>query len=384
MTLDSAKMRLGCVLMALVTMGGCEKAKTSSGSGAGSAAPAPVAHTVVTPTPTPAPAPTQPAPDPTAPAPAGHPAPAMVAKRDPAAAKAANARGMQLLTAKKYKDAMAEFGKAIAADPDYVLAHYNLACAASRAQDHDVAYKELSWIGGAATWDAVAANAAKKAPKDPDLQWIMQQAPGMQDLSSLPEDLLNHETAFSADDGTEDPTDPSTVKLLATASGKHDTNCDRSDANQKRVLGVHIDHDGKVWLYGSLADGAAVIVDNKIVSRTEPFGCTGPGASQDRIDVIHTSNGAAYGPLAGQILVVVEYSNGGRRDWTNNVAVVKVKDKQVAKVFDATVTSSDDSKPGTLILTPFGDIVLGQPGAKQKRVFRFNAATSKFQEVKVD
>jgi hypothetical protein len=308
------------------------------------------------------------------------------ATRDPEAAKAANTRGMQLHTAKKYKEAMAEFEKAIAADDSFVLAHYNLACAASRAEDKDVASKEMSWIASAAAWDDVAANAAKKAPTDPDLGWFMHARPGFQDLSSLREDLLVHHSALPGDDGTGDPTPASVAKLLATASGKHDSSCDRSDANQKRVLSIPADASGQVTLAASLADGAALVMDDKVVSRTDPFGCTAPGASQDHLDLVHMSEGADYGPpgIAGETLVVVAYSNGGRRSWTNNVAVVLVNGMHLARVFDATVASSDDTTPGTLVLTPIGDIVLGQPGVKQKRVFRWNAGTSKFEEVKVN
>lgn len=304
------------------------------------------------------------------------------ATRDPEAAKAANTRGMQLHTAKKYKEAMAEFEKAIAADDSFVLAHYNLACAASRAEDQAVASKQLEWVASAALWDKFAAQAAAKAATDPDLEWMRSNYPTS--IAPQPYDVLVSHDPNPLDqfyDDGHDPTPDETVKLLAGASGKHDDGCDRKDANQKRVLGVPLDNDGKRYVYASLADGAALMEGSKVIARTEPLGCTGPGASQDRLDVVQTVLGA--GP-EGKPLVFLEYSEGGRRSWTRNVTVVRVSNNQLAKVLDATVGSSDDTQPGTLVLAPTGELVLGQPGVKQKRVFRWNAGTSKFEEVKVN
>src|SRR5215510_11251478 len=87
----------------------------------------------------------------------------------PAGAKAANTRGVALLRQKDYKGAIAQFRKAIGEDKALVLAHYNLACAASLAQDMDTAMAELIWVGNRAAWDDQAKSAAIKAAKDPDL-----------------------------------------------------------------------------------------------------------------------------------------------------------------------------------------------------------------------
>jgi hypothetical protein len=316
------------------------------------------------------------APVPSAPAPAGHPAPAApaTAKRDHKAAEAANARGMRLLASKKYKDAMAEFQKAIAAEPDHVLAHYNLACAASRAQVLDVANYQLAWIASAALWDATAAKAAKKEASDPDLKWYFDQGPG-----AMVADPASHvDLVDEAND--EAPAVPAEVaKLLASAPGKHDDQCDTS-GEQAHVRGIH---DDKRWFVASLRDGVALVDGSKLLSRTDPLGCTEPGASQDRLSEIGRVSAGDLAPegIRNQDLIVVSYGAGGRRSWTNNVAIFAVKNgTQLQRIFDATLQSSDDDSAGTLALTTIGDLVLGQPGAKQKRVFHWDPAAFRFVE----
>ena len=293
-----------------------------------------------------------------------------------AAAKAANARGMRLMTAKKYKDAMAEFGKAIAADRDFVLAHYNLACAGSRAHDAGVAEEQLFWIESAAAWDSTAAKAAAKATSDPDLQWFLSsklaEALMIADPRNAVQDLLD------VDDHKEAPA--ALAKLLASAPGKHDDQCD-STGEQAHVYGYAFSTD--FWVVASLRDGVALVKGGKLLSRTEPLGCTLPGASQDRVLSVGTVEIQHDVDRDGDELVIVSYGNGGRRSFTDNVAVFDTKgDTQIERVFDATVSSSDDSSPGTLELTAVGDIVLGQPGAKQKRVFHWDPATFRYVEAK--
>src|SRR5262245_5798302 len=85
----------------------------------------------------------------------------------PAGAKAANARGVGLLKQRHYTGAAAQFRKAISEDRSHVLAHYNLACAASLANDMDTALAELMWVGNRAAWDEQARSAAIKAASDP-------------------------------------------------------------------------------------------------------------------------------------------------------------------------------------------------------------------------
>jgi hypothetical protein len=296
-----------------------------------------------------------------------------------AAAKSANVRGMRLMTAKKYKDAMAEFGKAIAADRDYVLAHYNLACAAAHANDKTVADHEVEWVLSAAAWDATAAKAARKAPNDPDLKGLFG---GPQDGGIDPDPGTAVHDLLDIKVDRDDAVPPAVAKLLATAPGKHDDQCDTS-GEQARVRGIH---DGSRWIVASLRDGVALVDGTKLLSKMDPLGCTMPGASQDQLAPIDKSSVSDFGPkeLAGKDLIVVPYGNGGRRDYTSSVAVFAIKNgTQLEDVFDATLESSDDDGgAGTLQLTDVGDLVLGDQGAKQKRVFHWDPATFRYVEAK--
>ncbi len=82
-------------------------------------------------------------------------------------ARAANVRGMKLYNAKKYADAAKEFRAAIAADPKFVLAHYNLASMAALLGDKPTVLAELRWLHDSS--DPDARKALDKAPSDPDL-----------------------------------------------------------------------------------------------------------------------------------------------------------------------------------------------------------------------
>src|SRR6185312_3149829 len=112
-----------------------------------------------------------------------------------------------------------------------------------------------------------------------------------------------------------------------------------------------------------LRDGVALVDGTKLVSKTDPLGCTMPGASQDQLATIDKSTVSDFGPqeLAGKDLIVVPYGNGGRRDYTSSVAVFAIKNgTQLERVFDTTLESSDDDGgAGTLQLTDVGDLVLG-------------------------
>jgi hypothetical protein len=82
-------------------------------------------------------------------------------------ARAANVRGMRLYGSKKYADAAKEFRAAIAADPKFVLAHYNLASMAALLGDKPTVLAELQWLHDSS--DPDARKALDKAPSDPDL-----------------------------------------------------------------------------------------------------------------------------------------------------------------------------------------------------------------------
>ncbi|HUJ62477.1 MAG TPA: hypothetical protein VLX92_28445 [Kofleriaceae bacterium] len=86
-------------------------------------------------------------------------------------AHAANVRGMKLYEAKDYAGAAAQFRAAIAADPTFVLAHYNLASMAALVGDKPTVLDELRWL--ARSKDPEARRALAKAPTDPDLHAVI-------------------------------------------------------------------------------------------------------------------------------------------------------------------------------------------------------------------
>jgi hypothetical protein len=83
-------------------------------------------------------------------------------------AKAANLRGMKRYGAKDYAGAAKEFRAAIEAQPNFVLAHYNLASMAALLDDKSTVLAELRWLHDSG--DAAARKALDKAPSDPDLK----------------------------------------------------------------------------------------------------------------------------------------------------------------------------------------------------------------------
>jgi hypothetical protein len=92
------------------------------------------------------------------------------ARADRAAAKKLNGEGMSAYRKKAWSDAVDKYRAAIAADPEFVTAHYNLACALSLAGEVEPAMVELRWL--AASSDAEAKAKIKKALTDPDLDFV--------------------------------------------------------------------------------------------------------------------------------------------------------------------------------------------------------------------
>ena len=108
------------------------------------------------------------APPPAPPAPV--PAPAISAPASAKHASLLNTRAMRKFHAKDWAAAAADFRAAIAAFPDHVKAHYNLACLASLTKDRATALAELRWL---AARDLPEADAKiEKARTDPDLAFV--------------------------------------------------------------------------------------------------------------------------------------------------------------------------------------------------------------------
>lgn len=96
---------------------------------------------------------------------------------------AANTAGWRYYRAGQLPRAELYFSDAVTIDPDYALAHYNLACVASRLRDIGTAVHELRWL--AESTDPVAKEKRAKAAGDADLDFVSA-LPEVRDLSSLP------------------------------------------------------------------------------------------------------------------------------------------------------------------------------------------------------
>lgn len=303
---------------------------------------------------------------------------APIVRADPARAKAANTRGYALHKQKKYQQAAAEYRAAIAEDPSYLLAHYNLACVASLLNDLDTSLRELAWVADRATWDPAARSAAAKARTDRDLAWI--RTTDVQGVALTGTDL--------ADEGTLDlvagptpalagkPAADGVVKAIGAAPGKHDERC------SGEALGAPLDRESATTVVASLRDGVAVLdPGGKLVARSEPLGCTGP---HDHLAALTQSAGIPrpFEPsdrvLLDARLVVIRYWAGSKQ----NLAVFVIKDgKQVARAFDAPLASA--AGDGALLQTRvLGNLLYTAPGETRKRVFRWDGASAKYVEEK--
>jgi TPR repeat len=112
-------------------------------------------------------------------------APASAAVPAPAhrRAVAANTQGWRYFKAGQLPRAAMRFRDALAIDPDYVLAHYNLACVSSRLREAAVALDELRWL--AASSDPLAKAKLDKSLSDPDLDFVSV-LPAVRELLQLP------------------------------------------------------------------------------------------------------------------------------------------------------------------------------------------------------
>lgn len=312
------------------------------------------------------------------------------AKGDSATAKAANARGMALYKQQDYKGAATQFRAALAADAAYLQAHYNLACVSSLLHDEDVAMDELEWIGNRASWDEQAKAKALKAANDHDLEWILNKRGDAHrwigpDATTAAVDLLDPKRIAIAGTLLAESQRAKAMQALSAMPGKHDDNCDPKDAKQGRVFGLDTTTtvgDPTTPAFATLRDGIGIFdATGKLLARSGPLGCTTPGASQDILSsfAIQTSTDASADGCCGSMnLFVVQYSNGGRSQWTNEVAIFAKREQKFARVFEATVSSSDATGGGRLLETRRGELVFTAPDEKRPRLFRWDQTAFKF------
>lgn len=90
------------------------------------------------------------------------------ASGDAKQAKKLNTKGMKLYKKKKFDEAQKVFVEAVAADPDMVIPHYNLASTAAINGDVDAVLEQLAWLK--ASSDPAAAKRLVKAKTDKDFR----------------------------------------------------------------------------------------------------------------------------------------------------------------------------------------------------------------------
>jgi hypothetical protein len=136
----------------------------------------------------------------------------------------------------------------------------------------------------------------------------------------------------------------------------------------------------------SLRDGVALVdAAGAVVARSEPLGCTGPGESQDQLaSLVYAIGNPVPGyvgdtpPIATLQLLIVTYTNGGRREWQTNVAVFARKDKTLVKVFENALVTSDSASSGHLWQSPLGHLIYSGPGETKKHAYQWDPAAFKF------
>jgi hypothetical protein len=142
--------------------------------------------------------------------PAGAAVPAPTHQR----AVAANTQGWRYFKAGQLPRAAMRFRDALALDPGYVLAHYNLACVSSRLREAAAALDELRWL--AASADPLAKAKLDKSLSDPDLDFVSV-LPAVRELLQLPAALSP--TPTPANPTTTAPTTATATTANATTPG---------------------------------------------------------------------------------------------------------------------------------------------------------------------
>jgi len=290
---------------------------------------------------------------------------------DPAKAKAANTRGYALHKQKNYKAAAVEYKAAIAEDPWYLLAHYNLACVASLVHDAPTATAELAWVFDRATWDPAAKAAIAKANTDRDLAWLFEHDEESRRYGNATNvEVLDIATPPCCFIRGKASTDPAVAKALAGAAGKHDEACSAAAVSAPADATA----TGKGVVAASLRDGVALLDGTgQVVARSAPIGCTGP---RDQLELLNHGDALPQPydkldtPLREIYYIVVGYRTGD----TQTVAIYALRNKQLTRVFDAVTRTAAGA--GHVELTPLGGVVHVAPGDPRPHVYRWNAARS--------
>jgi hypothetical protein len=168
--------------------------------------------------------------------------------------------------------------------------------------------------------------------------------------------------------------------LLRKLAGQHDKNCDPHDAKQGRILTLDAEimsDAGTQTVLASLGDGLAIFdARGALVASTgDNFGCTYGGSSQDMLQRVSI---AQVVPDA-EPEVVVQYSNGGRTEWTGSVQVLKRRGKTLVTIFAAILSERRDGNQssGTLTIDGNSAIRYEAPGG-QPKIFTWSPSKFRF------
>lgn len=291
-----------------------------------------------------------------------------------------NDAGMKLYRAKDWKRAAALFKTAVATDPNYITARYNLACVSSLIADRAGAIEQLRWLVKSS--DPQAKQKLQKAPTDSDLAWILRDAEARNLLAGAAAPSAPPTEQGAGDSGwarelpgfrpsASGETNDGARAALAALPGEHDTMCDPGDETQGRAFELK---SAAGLVRASLRDGVALFDGaGKPVATAASLGCTVPGASQDELQRL----------AAGQVVAdpdpeyVILYSNGGRASFVQTLAVYKQKGNRLVSVFAGNVleVAGGKDKTGAVTLGADGTIQYKAPGKKVAVTLRFDATS---------
>jgi hypothetical protein len=306
----------------------------------------------------------------------------------PAAAKVAVARGVALSASGDHHGAVVELQRVITEDPRNVLARYYLARAASQEHDLETAVLALVWVANSAAWDDEAWDLARAGATEPDLAWVFEHAPEARRW--VGDDIVERIDALHFSDrdwDTHGARDHGRVmSQLARAPGRHDEVCGPEDSKQVWLVGR--DYWGEPWgqtIAATLRDGVGIFEGGRLIVRTEPLGCSGVGATGDRMVHLKVLAGAPRmppkgppPPAAGRVFIVAEYRHAGPSWWTETAALFTRRDGQLVRVFEGTIARGGVARRGNLTQSPLGDLVYVAPGESRKHVMRWNPAELAF------
>lgn len=286
-------------------------------------------------------------------------------------AKTANNDGMKHYRAKRWADAAASFRAAIAIDPSYVVAHYNLACVAALQKDTKTAIAELEWLAGSD--DPLAAQKLTKAGRDPDLRSL--------DGNLAAQAILRWGSVMGGYQPAVEESEATTAETTKLGEiGRHDTSCETIFTVVRAIHGdVLPKREGDETVLVSLADGIVLLDGNgAVIARSEELAesCTGSEAGLRAVS-------------AGQVVsdddleIVVHATFGGRADFYDEVSVWKVVGAKLIKVFAGRLSryarvGKKEVEQNGLVTLGKDELRVREPGQKAPETLRWDPMALSF------